>query len=78
MWVAEHTDTYAGEANYNWVNVYDLPVKTYSRLALVRAAKKACGLAGVRSTVVDHGDQIVINPHGLCQIVFVTWKEDES
>jgi hypothetical protein len=69
----EHTDTFGGESNYSWVRRHALEVKTDSRLAIVRAAKKATGFNGIKSKVHDFGDMIEIRPAGLCQIAFITF-----
>jgi len=77
MYQVEHTDTFAGEANYCWVNRHALP-DGLTRLQLVRRAKALTGLTGVRSLVHDCGGTLEIRPIGLCQVVFVTWVESEE
>ena len=72
-WEVEHTDTFAGEANYCWVRRYQ--IKGTGRQTIIRRAKKACGLTGVRCRVTDFGDMFEIRPQGICQIVFVTYHE---
>ncbi len=75
MYEVEHTDTFGGEANYCWVRRYQIPDGT--RAALVRRAKALTGLTGHRCKVYDQGgDLIEIRPQGLCQVVFVSWVED--
>lgn len=69
----EHTDTFGGDANYAWLNRHNLELKTDSRLAIIRAAKKACGFTGLSAKVSDFGDMIEIRPRGLCQIAFITF-----
>ena len=73
----EHTDTFGGESNYSWVNRYEITPRGKTpkgeRLSLVRQAKALTGLAGVRCGVTDYGDMIEIRPHGICQIVFVSY-----
>jgi hypothetical protein len=79
-YAVEHTDTFGGDANYCWVNRYEIEAHgktpTGQRISLVRQAKKLCGLTGVRCDVWDCGDMIEIRPRGICQIVFVTWKDE--
>ena len=79
MYEVEHTDTFGGEANYCWVNRYEIAPhgKTHrgERLSLVRQAKALCGLSGVRAETHDYGDMIEIRPRGLCQVIFITWKD---
>ena len=73
----EHTDTFGGESNYAWVNRYTIAARPEpSRYALVRRAKALCGLTNVRCDVDDYGGDLTIRPRGLCQVVFVTWHDD--
>jgi hypothetical protein len=77
----EHTDTFGGESNYAWVNRYTIPARDArghepSRYALVRRAKALCGLTNVRCDVDDYGGDLTIRPRGVCQVVFVTWQDD--
>ena len=71
---AELTDTFAGEANYSWVRRVDATVPDgASNLAIVRAAKKALGINGIRCTTHSYGDMIEIRPRGRCLVAFVTF-----
>lgn len=73
----EHTDTFGGEANYCWVRretVEEPEDKPFSKLAIIRKAKKFAEMSGIRAKVTDYGDMIEIRPAGLCQIVFITWE----
>ena len=69
----EHTDTFGGEANYCWVNreTLELP-DDISNLALVRRAKLALGLNGIRGTMHDHGDMFEFRPYGENTVAFFT------
>lgn len=75
----EHTDTFGGEANYCWVNRYEIhpngKTRKGERLSLVRQAKALCGLTGVRCQTTDFGDMIEIRPRGICQVIFVTYED---
>lgn len=71
----EYTDTYAGEANYSWVKRFTLTHKGTDR-ALVRKAKKALGLNGVRAKVYYHGDTIEVRPVGTCTVAFIYYVGD--
>ena len=72
---AELTDTFGGEANYSWVRRVDVTLPDgASNLAIVRAAKKALGIAGVRCTTYNYGDMIEIRPRGQCLVAFVTFQ----
>jgi len=77
MWHVEHTDTFAGQANYCWVHHHTITEgkKPLSRLALVRRAKSLCGMSGVRCRVYNYGDMIEIRPVGYCQVIFITWHD---
>ncbi len=78
----EHTDTFAGEANYGWVNRHEFKANDdASRRSLVRRAKAECGLTNHPCDVTEWGDDITIQPRGLNQIVFVsceTKSEDDQ
>ncbi len=65
----EVTDTFGGEANYAWARRHDFTAK--SDLAAVRKAKNLAGWTGIRCEREDYGDQIVLRPRGLCQIMFI-------
>lgn len=69
----ELTDTFSGQANYSWVNreTISLPPGA-SDLAIVRAAKAALGLTGVRCRKSDYGDMIELSPYGQCTVLFIT------
>jgi hypothetical protein len=69
----EVTDTFGGEANYGWVNRFNLP-DAPTRLAIVRRAKRAAGWSGLRCAVADFGDMIEVRPRGLCQVMFITFE----
>jgi hypothetical protein len=77
MWAVEHTDTFGGQPNYCWVRRYTISPASTPR-ALVRAAKAVTGLTGVRCDVVHYGDMIEIRPRGLCEVVFVTWQDEDG
>jgi len=70
---AEYTDTFAGEANYAWVRrrTVDVPDNASDRM-IVRRAKAALGLAGVRCRRTDIGETIELRPVGSCTVVFIT------
>jgi len=69
----EFTDTFGGNANYSWVRreTLTLPVDISDR-ELMRRAKAAMGLTGVRGTVCNHGDMIDFRPFRSCTVMFVT------
>ena len=59
---------YDGCTNYAKAN------KTYQR-ELMRKAKAAMGLTGVRGVASWHGDLAEFRPYGLCQVMFINWAE---
>ncbi|AXH72672.1 MAG: hypothetical protein [Caudoviricetes sp.] len=59
---------YDGSTNYTKCN------KVYRR-ELMKKAKAALGLTGLRGTVDDYGDSITFRPYRTCQIMFITFKE---
>ena len=68
----EVTDTFGGEANYNWVKRFELKgLEDKSDLAIVRAVKKEIGWNGIRCKVENYGDMIRLNPQGLLQTCFI-------
>lgn len=69
----EYTDTFGGEANYCWAQreVINAPgdVKTST---LMRRAKKALGLSGLRGRVFEYGDLIEFRPYGMATVLFIS------
>jgi len=69
----EHTDTFGGEANYSWCHRQEIALPDdASDRTVVRQAKAALGLSGVRCRRSDIGETIELRPYGLCQIVFIS------
>lgn len=73
MWEVEYTDTCGGQANYSWVERATVP--DGSRLAVMRRAKAAVGLSGVRGRTYWHGDGGEFRPFGSSTVMFVTWSD---
>lgn len=72
-YLCEHTDTFGGEPNYSWVQREELTLSdNASDLSLVRAAKSALGLSGVRCQRLEVGESIELRPCGHCSIVIIT------
>ena len=59
---------YDGGTNYAKAN------RVYTR-ELMRKAKAAIGLTGVRGVRSDHGDAIEFRPYGSATVLFVTYAE---
>ena len=70
---AEYTDTFGGEANYSWVRRETFEADQNATNALImRRAKAAVGLSGVRGKTEDMGDTLAFRPYGICAVLFVT------
>lgn len=72
----ELTDTFGGEANYNWVKHYRLEHKPgETHRALMRRVKKTLGWSGIRCRVSQYGETIDIRPTDAALVAFVAWEE---
>lgn len=93
VYEVEYTDTFAGEANYSWVerDTITMPELTHygytgstdgsfaraNRVAnreMMKRAKAAVGLTGVRGRTYHHGDASEFRPYRMCTVLFVTFK----
>ena len=75
-YLAEYTDTYGGEANYSWVKRTTIEAcDEPSDLALMRRAKAALGLSGLRGVTYRHGDMIEFRPYRMCCVLFITYQD---
>ena len=74
----EHTDTYGGEANYSWVRRYYCTDDLTDAQA-IRLAKRVTGYTGYRCRTEHLGgdDDIAIYPVGVCQVIFISYVENE-
>jgi len=69
----EYTDTFGGEANYSWVKRATIEVPEFTTQSLVmRRAKAAMGLTGVRGRVEDYAEHWKFKPYNSCTVMFVT------
>jgi hypothetical protein len=69
----ELTDTFGGEANYSWVQREEIELPPGSSdLQVVRAAKRALGLSGVRCSRSELGETIELRPYGACVVAFIS------
>jgi hypothetical protein len=76
----EMTDTFGGEANYSWVRRCEISVKDSEHFKkndsqLIRLAKKELDISGIRHKKSDCGDCIRLDLVGMCQVVFITYKD---
>ena len=91
IYAIEYTDTFGGEPNYSWVKRktvampelthygydgthYAKPAKIFDR-ELMRKAKAAVGLTGVRGVTYKHGDDIEFRPYGSATVLFINYRE---
>jgi len=75
----ELTDTYGGEANYAWVRRATIQVpEGASDRSIVRQAKAAIGLTGVRCSTSSYGDTIQLDIVGACQRCFISWDDSST
>jgi heme/copper-type cytochrome/quinol oxidase subunit 3 len=92
-YIAEYTDTFAGEANYSWVRRETITMpelthygydggtnyvkanKTYRR-ELMKKAKSALGLTGVRGVSFDYGQGYEFRPYRSCTVLFINYVEE--
>lgn len=75
-WNIEVTDTFGGEANYCWVKRYTISGgPDESNLQIVRRAKKAAGLNGIRCKTHNYGDSFRLDVCGANICAFIEWSE---
>lgn len=80
----EYTDTFGGDANYSWVRRATVSMpdgygagmhgRTYRR-ELMRRAKAAVGITGMRGRADDFGDSIDFRPYRCATVMFVSCAE---
>lgn len=68
-WDVTLTDTFGGEANFAWARRFIVHPKRDDATTVMRAARKAAGLTGMRGLTVDYGDEITFEPRGQCVIL---------
>ena len=70
----EYTDTFGGEANYCWVKRATLEVPCghgLTQAGIMRRAKAAIGITGLRGKTTSYGDSWEFRPYGMCTVMFV-------
>lgn len=73
----EYTDTFGGDANYCWCERKTIDVKNgESKRAVMREAKAAMGLTGVRGETYDFGDEYKFVPRRCNTVMFVHWHDE--
>jgi hypothetical protein len=75
-WDVEYTDTFGGESNYSWVKRCKVSVSPKARKGLLmRRAKAALGLSGLRGRTYHNSDFAEFRPYGIATVVFCHWSE---
>ena len=70
-WDIEVTDTFGGQANYDWVYRYAISIPGgISYLALVRRIKSVTGYSGIRGQTYVSGDFVQIRFPARCVVIF--------
>lgn len=72
IWHVTHTDTFGGEPNYLRCNRYTIetPIDA-SQSTIMRRAKAAAGLTGVRGVTTLYADGFEFRPYGRHEVMFV-------
>ena len=76
----EMTDTFAGEANYCWVERGT--VEAINLQSAARKARRELGWTGIRGDTSDFGDMLEWRPRAACVVLFIqrdgTPRSDET
>ncbi|NCU38993.1 hypothetical protein EOL96_08220 [Candidatus Saccharibacteria bacterium] len=73
----EYIDTFGGEANYSWVNRYEIELPdNATKKQICRAAKKAAGLSGVCGVWDFYGEVYSFRPYQSNTILFAAYYEE--
>lgn len=76
-WKCEYTDTFGGEANYSWARRATIAAGAQgeTQSSIMRRAKAALGITGMRGKTESYGDSYTFRPIGMCTVAFVTWDD---
>ncbi len=66
----EYTDTFAGEANYSWVQRGT--VEAFSLKSAIRKVKAELGLTGVHCKRHEYGETVELVPRGELTVVSIS------
>lgn len=72
----EFTDTFGGEANYCWVNRFQVEAKDI-RQAITKAKQERYHAPVPRHRTSDYGDMVRIDIVGECVCAFITYADEE-
>lgn len=75
-----YTDLFSGDPNYSWVNRYVIETDSVNQSVIMRLAKKAAGLTGLRgvTTSTDGGCLMKFKPYNMATVLFVQLVEKED
>lgn len=77
-WVRRDAITMPELTHYGYTGSADGSYAKANRIAnreLMKRAKAAVGLTGVRGRTYHHGDASEFRPYGMCTVLFVNWAE---
>lgn len=80
-WVKRATVTVPELTHYGYTGCGDgiyAKANRAQRRELMRKAKAAVGLTGVRGERTDYGDMVEFRPYGMATVMFVTYADDAS
>ena len=72
--IIELTDTFAGEANYSWVNRHEFECEGLTDNQIIRKARKLIGINGVKTYKSDFGEIIQWDFPNVCLRAFLTFN----
>lgn len=82
MYSVEYTDTFGGDANYSWVRRASVSAPEFDTVepkgyqqTIMRRAKKAVGISGMRGVTERIGCGFEFRPYNSCTILFVNWED---
>ena len=77
-WVRRDTVTVPELTHYGYTGSTDgsyAKANKRRRVHVMRKAKEAMGLSGVRGVTTEHGDLIEFRPYRMCTVMFISFKE---
>ena len=79
-WVRRASVTMPELTHYGYTGSTDGSYSRANRIAnreLMRKAKAEMGLTGIRGRTTEFGDCLEFRPYGMCQVMFITFREGE-
>jgi len=72
--IVEFTDTFAGEANYCWIDRYEIQAKSLRQAITIAKKKRYHSPVPRHKVCYDFGDEIRIDIVGTCVCAFASYK----